>query len=60
VWFLRAQRRTVEAAQQLRMVDGYIGALPWSYHTDPVAFYTQVRGQLVLAAAHLTREAAGD
>nr|WTB34490.1 hypothetical protein OG781_37810 [Streptomyces sp. NBC_00830] len=57
VWFLRAQRRTVEAAEQLRLVDGFIGALPWRYYLDPVAFYGSVRQNLVLAAAHLTREA---
>lgn len=56
VWFLRAQRRLLEAAGQLRMVDGYIGAVPWRYSDDPVSFYCASRQHLVLAEARLIRE----
>ena len=48
VWFLWAQRRIPEAEQQMRLVDGYIGALPWTYHSDPVALYSPLREHLVL------------
>lgn len=58
VWFLRAQNRLVEAAGQLRMVDGYIGATPWRYNSDPKRFYCATRQHLVLAAERLTRESA--
>lgn len=49
VWFLRAQDRYTESAEQLRLVDGYIGALPWRYGVDQLAFYTAVRRHVVLA-----------
>jgi hypothetical protein len=57
VWFLLTQRRIIEAAEQLRMVDGCIGALPWRYHSDPVAFYSRVRKQIVMIAEHEAAQA---
>ncbi|MGW1253990.1 hypothetical protein ACWD5Q_02105 [Streptomyces sp. NPDC002513] len=57
VYFLRGQRRFLEAREQLRLVDGWIGALPWGYATDRTAFYASVRKQIVLAASHQEREA---
>ncbi|GDY32624.1 DUF4034 domain-containing protein [Gandjariella thermophila] len=60
VWFLRAQRRFVEAAEQLRLVDGYIGALPWTYAQDRRALYTAVRKHIVLAEKRLIRESTSD
>jgi hypothetical protein len=59
VWFLRAQRRLLEAARQLHMVDGYIGAIPWRYSSNPLGFYTATRQHLVLAERRLLRESAG-
>ena len=60
VWFLWAQRRIPEAEQQVRLVDGYIGALPWTYHSDPVALYSPLRDHLVLAVRRIAREAGQD
>lgn len=56
-YFLRGQRRFIEAREQLRLVDGWIGALPWAYATDRTAFYAAVRKQIVMAAAHQESEA---
>ncbi|MFE5871887.1 hypothetical protein ACFQ6V_25040 [Streptomyces roseifaciens] len=43
VWFLVNAERYPEALEQLRHVDGHIGAVPWSYEADPVAAYTAYR-----------------
>ncbi|MFF4220558.1 hypothetical protein B7P34_29220 [Streptosporangium nondiastaticum] len=43
VWFLVNAERYPEAIEQLRRVDGHIGAVPWSYAADPVAAYTAYR-----------------
>ncbi|GIH15092.1 hypothetical protein [Rugosimonospora africana] len=58
VWFLWAQRRLPEAAEQLRLVDGYIGALPWKYHSNPVKLYSPVRTHITLHVARMARESA--
>lgn len=56
LYFLRGQRRFLEAREQLRLVDGWIGALPWTYGIDHTDFYASVRKQIVLAAAHQESE----
>ncbi|MFC5718982.1 hypothetical protein ACFP1Z_02145 [Streptomyces gamaensis] len=46
-WFLVRAERFGEAVEQLRAVDGHIGAVPWSYEADPVAAYTTYRAVAV-------------
>ncbi len=58
VWFLWAQRRMPEAAEQVRLVDGYIGALPWKYHPDPIKLYSPVRKHIVLHVDRVAGEGA--
>ncbi|MBT2386956.1 hypothetical protein [Streptomyces sp. ISL-11] len=47
VWFLVRAERYPEAMEQLRAVDGHIGAVPWSYEPDPVAAYAAFRALAV-------------
>ncbi|GAA0457914.1 hypothetical protein ABZ951_10550 [Streptomyces sp. NPDC046215] len=47
LWFLVNARRYPEALEQVRAVDGHIGALPWSYEEDPVAAYAAYRAMAV-------------
>ncbi|GHC67023.1 hypothetical protein [Streptomyces cinnamoneus] len=47
VWFLVRADRHGEALEQLRKVDGHIGAVPWTYEADPVAAYTAYRAMAV-------------
>lgn len=47
VWFLVRAERYGEAVEQLRAVDGHIGAVPWTYEQDPVAAYTAFRAMAV-------------
>ncbi|MGI5339731.1 hypothetical protein ACQEVS_21235 [Streptomyces sp. CA-181903] len=47
VWFLVNAGRYPEALEQLRAVDGHIGAIPWTYEQDPVAVYTAYRARAV-------------
>ncbi|WP_171164017.1 hypothetical protein [Streptomyces sp. I05A-00742] len=47
VWFLVNAGRYPEALEQLRAVDGHIGAIPWTYEQDPVAAYTAYRARAV-------------
>ncbi|MCC2279467.1 hypothetical protein LKL35_29145 [Streptomyces sp. ET3-23] len=47
VWFLVRAERYGEAVEQLRAVDGHIGAVPWTYEQDPVAAYTAFRARAV-------------
>ncbi len=51
VWFLVRAERYEEALEQLRKVDGHIGAIPWTYEQDPVAAYTAYRAMAVAGAA---------
>ncbi|MFE2150689.1 hypothetical protein ACFXAO_11705 [Streptomyces lavendulae] len=46
-WVLYWQDRYEEALEQFRIVDGYIGAAPWTYVMDPKARYLQVRDYCV-------------
>lgn len=47
IWFLVRAERYAEAMEQLRHVDGHVGAVPWSYGTDPAAEYTVYRALAV-------------
>ncbi|MER6306417.1 hypothetical protein ACWCXK_18640 [Streptomyces sp. NPDC001739] len=43
VWFLVRAERYAEAMEQLRLVDGHVGAVPWSYGCSPAAEYAAYR-----------------
>jgi hypothetical protein len=43
IWFLVRAERYAEALDQLRHVDGHVGAVPWSYGPDPAAHYVTYR-----------------
>ncbi|MEU5208128.1 hypothetical protein [Streptomyces sp. NPDC020742] len=43
VWFLVRAERYAEAMEQLRHVDGHVGAVPWSYGRRPAAEYAAYR-----------------
>ncbi|MEV6654214.1 hypothetical protein [Streptomyces sp. NPDC051219] len=47
VFFLVRSERWAEAMDQLRHVDGYVGALPWSHSGDPAAEYAVYRALAV-------------
>ncbi|MEU2391023.1 hypothetical protein [Streptomyces sp. NPDC007369] len=42
-WMLFWQDRDAEAVEQFRHIDGYIGAMPWSYHSQPKRRYLYAR-----------------
>jgi hypothetical protein len=47
VWFLVRAERYSEALEQLRHIDGHVGAVPWSYENDPAAAYAACRAAAV-------------
>ncbi|MGK5629074.1 hypothetical protein [Streptomyces sp. URMC 123] len=47
VMFLVRAERYAEAMEQLRHVDGHVGAVPWSYAPDPAAAYAAYRALAV-------------
>lgn len=47
VWFLVRAERYAEAMEQLRHVDGHVGAVPWSYSPSPAAEYAAHRALAV-------------
>ncbi|MER7763915.1 hypothetical protein [Streptomyces sp. NPDC097619] len=47
LFFLVRAERWAEAMEQLRHVDGYVGALPWSHSADPAAEYAVYRALAV-------------
>jgi hypothetical protein len=47
VWFLVGAERHTEALEQLRHIDGHVGAVPWSYGADPAAGYAAYRALAV-------------
>ncbi|MGP4003222.1 hypothetical protein [Streptomyces sp. 8N706] len=47
VWFLVRAERYAEAMEQLRHVDGHVGAVPWSLGADPAAEYAAYRALAV-------------
>ncbi|MFD7446435.1 hypothetical protein [Streptomyces sp. NPDC059909] len=42
-WYLVELKRYPEALEQFRLVDGYAGAFPWNYSSDPVRAYVAAR-----------------
>ncbi|MFF0557015.1 hypothetical protein [Streptomyces sp. NPDC004266] len=42
-YYLWLQDRHTEALEQFRLVDGYVGALPWRYKTDPAEEFCRAR-----------------
>ncbi|MFE0704432.1 hypothetical protein [Streptomyces sp. NPDC058872] len=42
-YYLWLQDRTEEAMEQFRLVDGYVGALPWRYKADPAGEFCRAR-----------------
>ncbi|MEV6108783.1 hypothetical protein AB0M28_29390 [Streptomyces sp. NPDC051940] len=51
VFFLVRAERYEEAVEQLRHVDGHVGAVPWSYSEKPAAEYAVYRALAVVGAA---------
>jgi hypothetical protein len=47
IWFLVRSERYADAMEQLRHVDGHVGAVPWSYGADPAAEYAVYRALAV-------------
>ncbi|POX41638.1 hypothetical protein C3486_08090 [Streptomyces sp. Ru73] len=47
IWFLVQAERYAEAMEQLRLVDGHVGAVPWSYDARPAAAYATYRALAV-------------
>jgi hypothetical protein len=47
LFFLVRAERWAEAMEQLKRVDGYVGALPWSHSPDPAAEYAVYRALAV-------------
>lgn len=47
VFFLVRSERWAEAMHQLVLVDGHVGALPWTHGSDPAADYTVYRALAV-------------
>ncbi|MFD6425842.1 hypothetical protein [Streptomyces sp. NPDC060198] len=50
-YFLSFQDRDAEAVEQFKLVDGYVGSLPWFYESDPTRLYCHLRDLSVQAAA---------
>ncbi|MFG2180512.1 hypothetical protein ACGFLS_17530 [Streptomyces abikoensis] len=50
-YFLTRQGRHEAAVAQFRVIDGYVGAFPWTYSTDPAEFFCAVRTQALAGAA---------
>lgn len=46
-WFLVRAERYAEALEQLRHIDGHVGAAPWSFEADPAAAYAAYRAAAV-------------
>ncbi|WP_175411812.1 hypothetical protein [Streptomyces sp. TRM64462] len=50
-YFLNLQGRWEASAEQFRLVDGYVGALPWRYRGDPAGEFCRVRDESAVNAA---------
>ncbi|UNO40198.1 hypothetical protein [Streptomyces sp. MST-110588] len=53
IWFLVRAERYAEALEQIRLVDGHVGAVPWSYSPRPAAEYAAYRALAVAGAQRL-------
>ncbi|MCZ4100417.1 hypothetical protein C8250_026720 [Streptomyces sp. So13.3] len=49
-FFLYQQGRFQESAEQFRLVDGWIDALPWRYQVDPAEFFVATRNKAIRKA----------
>ncbi|MFE3651173.1 hypothetical protein ACFXO2_25700 [Streptomyces sp. NPDC059152] len=59
VWFLVRAERYAEAMEQLRLVDGHVGAVPWSYGRSPAAEYAAYRALAIAGWEQLGGTPAG-
>ncbi|MFE0191947.1 hypothetical protein [Streptomyces sp. NPDC058989] len=59
VWFLVRAERYAEAMEQLRLVDGHVGAVPWSYGHSPAAEYAAYRALAIAGWEQLGGTSAG-
>ncbi|MGP8299450.1 hypothetical protein ACTPOK_16320 [Streptomyces inhibens] len=59
VWFLVRAERYAEAMEQLRLVDGHVGAVPWSYGRSPAAEYAAYRALAIAGWEQLGGTSAG-
>ncbi|MFJ8670993.1 MULTISPECIES: hypothetical protein [unclassified Streptomyces] len=59
VWFLVRAERYAEAMEQLRQVDGHVGAVPWSYGHNPAAEYAAYRALAIAGWEQLGGTSAG-
>ncbi|WP_326738353.1 hypothetical protein [Streptomyces sp. NBC_01022] len=50
-YYLSVQKRHAAAVEHFRLVDGYVGALPWRYDPSPAAAYCRRRDASVRGAA---------
>ncbi|MGW8356651.1 hypothetical protein [Streptomyces wedmorensis] len=56
-YYLYLQNRWDEALEQFRLLDGYVGALPWRYKGDPAAEFCRMRDESARYATPGAREA---
>ncbi|MFD9260812.1 hypothetical protein [Streptomyces sp. NPDC059538] len=54
-YFLTRQKRYDAALAQFRLVDGYVGALPWKYWTDPAETFCHWRDRAARRAPRARR-----
>ncbi|MFG2135674.1 hypothetical protein [Streptomyces sp. NPDC048650] len=59
IWFLVRAERYAEAMEQLRLVDGHVGAVPWSYGRSPAAEYAAYRALAIAGWEQLGGTSAG-
>ncbi|WP_225803746.1 hypothetical protein [Streptomyces sp. NK15101] len=50
-WYLVRLERHAEALAQFRIVDGFIGAFPWNYQSDPAGAYVRAREKAIAGAS---------
>lgn len=50
-YYLYLQERWEPALEQFRLVDGYVGALPWRYRGDPAGEFCRMRDESAVNAA---------
>ncbi|URN15248.1 MULTISPECIES: hypothetical protein [Streptomyces] len=50
-YYLYLQERWEPALEQFRLVDGYVGALPWRYRGDPAGEFCRMRDEAAVNAA---------
>ncbi|MEU2184819.1 hypothetical protein [Streptomyces thermolilacinus] len=58
-YYLYLQERWEPALEQFRLVDGYVGALPWRYRGDPAGEFCRMRDESAVNAADAGATEAG-